>query len=567
MRRPVLLAAVALSGLAAAGCTQTRQTADAGFARATAQADRDLAVRQGLEAYRGPVNVRMSDGVWLGETGQRNPMGEPLPGRLETRTGVVLNAERPLSLDQIAQRLSEITGIRHTVDGVAAWQGAAPAAENPAAQPPADVVGPAFDAPGPVLAAVGGMRPGPMTVRYSGPLSGLLNQIAAHFEVDWEHRDGVVRFQGVQTRQFTLQALPNEVEVENRIQGAVAGLTGVQGAGTGGQGGGGQQSSQQAATNRIRLNYWTAVEATIKSMLPDGTPVAINRDAGTISITARPSLLRQVEQYIRTENRRLARQVAIEVKVLSIQARDADNYNFNLGVLFRDIANGINLGFSSVTPIGAIANGALISAGIVQNARQNWINQSFQGSEAFIRALSERTNASLVTSASVTALNNQVAPLSILNTRGYLARVTQTQVEGASTPTTSLEPGSVSTGFSMSVLPRIFSNGELIMNYNISLSELVGDTFETFSSGNQTIQLPNINSRALSQSVRMRSGDSLVLGGFERVRNSASDRGIGQPTFRLFGGGMDNANLREILVVVITPVILESSGQLQAAQR
>jgi type II secretory pathway component GspD/PulD (secretin) len=65
----------------------------------------------------------------------------------------------------------------------------------------------------------------------------------------------------------------------------------------------------------------------------------------------------------------------------------------------------------------------------------------------------------------------------------------------------------------------------------------------------------------------MRSGDSLVLGGFERVRNSASDRGIGQPTFRLFGGGMDNANLREILVVVITPVILESSGQLQAAQR
>jgi hypothetical protein len=30
---------------------------------------------------------------------------------------------------------------------------------------------------------------------------------------------------------------------------------------------------------------------------------------------------------------------------------------------------------------------------------------------------------------------------------------------------------------------------------------------------------------------------------------------------------MDNANLREILVVVITPVILESSGQLQAAQR
>lgn len=567
MRRLALLAAAALTGLATAGCTQTRQTADASFARSTAQGERDLAVRQALEAYRGPVNVRITDGIWLGDTGQRNPMGEPLPSRLETRTGVVLTTERALSLDQIAQRLSELTGIRHTVDGVAVWQSSQPSGGEPAAQLPAGIGGPAFDAPGPVLATVGGMRPSPMTVRYSGPLSSLLNQVAAHFEVDWEHRDGTVRFMGVQTRQFTLQALPNEVELENRIQGAVSGATGAQGSGAGGQGAGGQQSSQQTATNRVRLNYWAAVEATIKSMLPEGTPVSINRDAGTISITARPSLLRQVEQYVRAENRRLARQVAVEVKVLSIQSRDNDNYNLNLGILFRDIANGINLGFSSVAPIGTIANSALISAGIIQNARQNWVNQSFQGSEAFIRALSERTNASLVTSTSVTALNNQVAPVSILNTRGYLARVTQTQVEGASTPTTSLEPGSVSTGFSMSVLPRIFSNGELMLNYNISLSELVGDTFETFSSGGNTIQLPNINSRALNQSVRMRSGDSLVLGGFERVRNSATDRGIGQPTFRLFGGGMDNSNLREILVVVLTPVILESSEQLQAAQR
>jgi len=566
MRYPALLAAATLAGLAAAGCTQTRQTADAAFARSVAQGDRDLAVRQGLEAYRGPVNVRMSDGVWLGEVGQRNPMGEPIPGRLETPTGVTITTERALSLDQIAQRLSEVTGIRHTVDGVAAWQSSQPGGGDPASQLPGGIGGPAFDIPGPVLATVGGMRPSPMAVRYSGPLSGLLNQVAAHFEVDWEYRDGAVRFMGVQTRQFTLQALPNEVELENRIQGVVSGTTGAQG-GVGGQGQGGQQSSQQTSTNRVRLNYWAAVEDTIKSMLPEGTPLSINRDAGTISITARPSILRQVEQYIRAENRRLARQVAVEVKVLAIQSRDNDNYNLNLGILFSDIANAINLGFSSVPPVGNIANSALISAGIVQNARQNWVNQSFQGSQAFIRALSERTNASLVTSTSVTALNNQVAPVSILNTRAYLARVTSTRVEGASTPTTSLEPGSVSTGFSMSILPRIFSNGEIMLNYNISLSELVGDTFETFSSGDNTIQLPNINSRALTQSVRMRSGDSLVLGGFERVRNSATDRGIGRPTFRLFGGGMESSNLREILVVVITPVILESSRQLQADQR
>ncbi len=571
MRRALL---ASLSLIALAACSESRETANAGFSNSMAQSERNLGVRRGMEAYRGPINVRTQNGVWLGEAGVRNNNGTSLPPELETRSGVTINIDRPLSLDQVASRLSEITKIRHSVEGVAAWQGNSSGAAAPAADAGlgiAGLPGPAFDSSlGSVTASFGGLRPQGITLKYNGTLTGLLNQVANHFEVDWEYRDGAVRFLGLQTKQFTLQAMNTEVETNTQIQSANSGTTGSSGGsgGGGGGGGGGTQNTTQGTTSKVSVNYWASVEATIKSMLPEGTAMALNANAGTITITARPSILRQVENYVRAENRRLARQVAVEVKVLSIEANDNDNYNANLSVLFRDVASGLNLAFNGPGAAATgLTNSALVSAGIVSGTRQGQTLNSFAGSQAFVQALSARTNASLVTSTSTTALNNQVAPISVLNTRGYLARRTQTQVEGSSSPTVSLEPGTLNTGFSMSVLPRIFSNGEIMMNYNISIAEQVGD-FQQVGTADNFIQVPNVNSRALNQSVRIRSGDTLVLGGFERVRTASTDSGAGKPTFRLFGGGMQATNTREMLVILITPVILESgNAQIQAAQQ
>ena len=56
----------------------------------------------------------------------------------------------------------------------------------------------------------------------------------------------------------------------------------------------------------------------------------------------------------------------------------------------------------------------------------------------------------------------------------------------------------------------------------------------------------------------MTSGQSLVLTGYERVENTTEKSGIGSATNSLLGGGANAEKKRSILVIILTPVVLES---------
>ena len=74
----------------------------------------------------------------------------------------------------------------------------------------------------------------------------------------------------------------------------------------------------------------------------------------------------------------------------------------------------------------------------------------------------------------------------------------------------------------------------------------------------QYIQNPIIESRGFTQEVAMSSGESLILTGYERVENSTSKEGVGSATNSLFGGSAMADKQRSVLVIILTPVVLES---------
>ena len=51
---------------------------------------------------------------------------------------------------------------------------------------------------------------------------------------------------------------------------------------------------------------------------------------------------------------------------------------------------------------------------------------------------------------------------------------------------------------------------------------------------------------------------SLVLTGYERVENKTNKEGVGSATNSLFGGTATAEKLRNVLVIILTPVVLES---------
>ena len=126
----------------------------------------------------------------------------------------------------------------------------------------------------------------------------------------------------------------------------------------------------------------------------------------------------------------------------------------------------------------------------------------------------------------------------------------------------------------MSVLPRILDHGRIMMFFNLTLSDLLSLDKISFGSGgssggdeeegggssgdSQFVQNPVKETRGFTQEVAMKSGETLILAGYERVEDSADKKGVGTPENNLLGGSSTAARDRTILVIMLTPVVLES---------
>ena len=154
----------------------------------------------------------------------------------------------------------------------------------------------------------------------------------------------------------------------------------------------------------------------------------------------------------------------------------------------------------------------------------------------------------------------------------------------------SVETEEIETGFTMSVLPRILDHGRILMFFNLTLSDLLSldavnvsggsSSSSNSSSGDSSsgdsnsgdsgsgdsgsggdsefIQNPVIETRGFTQEVAMKSGETLILAGYERVEDSADKKGVGNPKNTLLGGSQSAEKDRTILVIMLTPVVLES---------
>ena len=188
---------------------------------------------------------------------------------------------------------------------------------------------------------------------------------------------------------------------------------------------------------------------------------------------------------------------------------------------------------------------------------------------ASIQALSTQATTNLITSGTVTTLNNKSAPIQVVKKQNYISEITKTNSGGDSNYyDLSTETEEIETGFTMNVLPRILEHGRLLLKFDLTLSDLLAlekvdlisgsDIGDEQSEGGEYIQNPIIESRGFTQEVAMKSGESLVLTGYERVENSAEKRGVGSATNSLLGGSATAGKVRSILVIILTPVVLES---------
>lgn len=498
--------------------------------------------------------VRHESGIWLGKDVVK--LGQPALPKIFYESAVF--DMTVASLAELAERIGVRAGlpVKVTPDalevaeamrgGAAGPAGAgAPLPSGATLPPPPRGVGDARPAAATPFARSAGVH-----IYYTnGNLRGLLDTAAARFGVSWKYADGAIQFFHTESRTFQINTLPGDSTFNASV---TSGATSSPGSGAGGAGGaGGGTGGAAGATNGVtannsqntavasKLSVYGSIESVVKAMLSSYGKVVISPATGSITVVDTPDTLDRVGAYIDNENKTLERQVVINVTVLSVSLNDSEDYGINWNLVYTTLRQ--KYGLTSAMPVGLDAT--LFSAGIVGDSR-------FAGSTAIIDALSKQGKVRRQTTASVITLNNQVVPLQVARQTSYLQSSQTTVVPQVGT-TTTLMPGTVTSGFNMSILPHVLANGTVLLQFSTDISAL--NAIREVQSGASKIETPEIDTRNFLQRVAMKSNETLIISGFEQTDDNLDRQGVGSARNVALGGGMKAASAKESIVILITP--------------
>jgi type IVB pilus formation R64 PilN family outer membrane protein len=523
--RVARISATALSVLQLVGCAAIDRAENAAKGAAQ-QADNGLSA---ISRMRAEPAVVVTPDAWL--LGERVALGRQDPAWLSQE--VHLATAQPITLDQLAQQITQMTAIPVHVSA-AAREFTKPRENQTAVALPAVPGGNSSAFVLPPLPSVGRADEKTITINWRGALRGLLDLAAAQTGVFWKYESGAIQFFLTETRIYDIAALPGAISADSSISnsGASGGATGAQTASQ-------ASASTQTARSQVRLDHFAAIENAVRSILKQAasessqkfSSVSIDPASGQLVVTATPPELDAVERYVRAINSQMARNVLVDVRVYSVSINENAESSFNLYLALNrakgDLKNFGIYSSGSNNPVAGTLSAAIVSGSL--DAR------------FFFQALSQYGRTSLVTRGSIIALNGYPTPLQVSESQGYLASSSTTVIPNSGT-TTALNPGTVVSGFSGTFLPLVRGD-RILLEYAINLTQNRG--FQTVSSGGSTIMTPNTASQALVQRASLRSGDTLVLSGFEQ----ASDTVSGQDS--LGSGGKKGGSARSMIVITM----------------
>lgn len=253
------------------------------------------------------------------------------------------------------------------------------------------------------------------------------------------------------------------------------------------------------------------------------------------------------------------RQVRVEATILRTTVDEANAYGLDFAAIG-------NIDFSQVTrPLAAfddILDGALkpdnAQVGIIDNYpvidRPPTLKVGIITDDVaiFLRVLDEVTDTTILARPTVTALNRQRGQVLIGEKVAYLS-TTQTQTS------TTQDVKFLDTGIKLTFRPFISTDGQIRLELHPSVSSARLVNLKVAGGGEATV--PNESTAELRTNVRVKSGQTIVLGGLFREDTTINRRMVPWlseiPLVGAAFGGQADTVKREEIIFLLTPTVFE----------
>ena len=433
------------------------------------------------------------------------------------------------------------------------------------------------------------------------PLQEMMRAFLEANDLSWSEERGLIRVRTVQSRNFVVDYLrlirngtgSSAITLSSSgIQtgggsggggstgdgGSGGGVGGGGGGGAGGGGGiGGQTSSQMNLKLENDVKFWEELEVQIGKLITErGRPaLAINKTAGLIQVTDRPSALKRVEDYLNQLTGAVSRQVDIEAKLYDVTLSD----QFQFGINWTKIAVvGGGLFGAGAIPLGSSASSFVPgtrpdivpnltpdnSPGGGFNSKQSAISLGFGNNraQAVLQALQEQGEVSVISQPRLRALNNQTAIMKVGTDRPFFTQQTQTTFIGGGTGTQqSGDTLSVITvGTVLAVTPQVGADGWITLDITPAITSFVDE----IKSPSGQSSAPILDIKQSSTIVRLRDGETIVMGGLIQNSSARSIRKIPLlgdiPLLGKLFQGRAQAKQKKELVIFLTPHVVTATS-------
>jgi MSHA biogenesis protein MshL len=291
----------------------------------------------------------------------------------------------------------------------------------------------------------------------------------------------------------------------------------------------------------------------------DGRRLIINPIAGTITVTAFPAQLEEVNVFIRTFESSIQRQVLIEAKIVEVNLDRSFEFGIDWNVVAR--VGTSTLTVRSTPPPSTSTGGAVGNVQFTLSGGPGQIT-------ALLNALSSQGDVRVLSSPRVSALNNQRAVFDV--TTGEIVftlnRTPFLNANGTTTFLSQVTPTQVNVGIVLDVLPQIGADNSVTMNIRPVVTSVARTA--SFTADGNTFQAPVIDTRESDTMARLRAGETIIIGGLMQNRRERVESGVpGLRSIPLLGRlftSYKDVERKAELVIFLTPTII--AGQPVAAR-
>ncbi|HEX7325380.1 MAG TPA: hypothetical protein VF292_08520 [Rhodanobacteraceae bacterium] len=411
--------------------------------------------------------------------------------------------------------------------------------------------------------AMGGNAPGGTVMApaltYTGTLEGLLNHVGTALDATWKYNAAAdtVHFYRYETKVFQIATVPGSEKNDATFAQQTNTVTGGQG----------QSVNVNGSIGKLdytsNASLWKTLDANVKPLLSPTGSFTLSEPTSTVTVHDTWTHVAMVAKYVKRINRSLTTQVRVNVIVYQVDETRGDERAFSLSALYNSVAKRAGVWGLDISTPPSTSQGLgsfTLTAPQDKNGTGGLATNQFAGSKAFLQMLDSVGHASILTQGGIVTVNNIAAPFQSFNSQGYLAEATSLFGDGIGGGSTAvgagatLMPGTVNTGFSMSVLPSVQPDGHrVLLQMDITLSTL--NSLLPVTSGGEEIQVPNVSGNKLMPRAWLRSGQTLILADFQTKK---ADRAISSPfgshTWFL-SGDRDVTTSRDAIVICITPIV------------